>query len=1350
MQGNLLPISRVWRDIDAREINHSYLDVSLIESFGYFRTEKLSKHCCLFLLGRPGAGKSAEVRRIEEGAISSFSDECVVRFECKEFGADIWREITDSPEWSSAMAGPKPIRLVLDGLDEGFLREANYFNRLSRVLRNLRGHHPELRLILTCRPAEWRSEFAQEIHSLWGGIGKVPVFSIEPLTHVQIVELARSRKLPPDKVQKFSEWLRLNRFEEFAEWPRSLEWLVDEFIGGRRDRLTYSDLCRRRVERGFGEDVRFTDAGQAQNVTAWSDAVMLVAATLVFCGRKGITLQGSELECLSLDEMFSSRSLLAFPGGSKLSRETIREAVQKASHLMEAHGSFHRFQNQSDLEYLASAKLGSLDIEQVSELFGAPEPGGKWRVFPQLATTAANLAVQSPEFFEYLLQHDPRALLRVDFAKFSDDRKSAAVDAIFKAIATARATAHDQHAHYTTLRHPGLSAQLAPWLFDKRMSLVVRHLAFDIARETCEAEFWEEFWRVASDGSDEFLDGRLPTVIRLRGHSWPEDRLRTLAASQNDSIAGTAMDALLDRGWRPFKLAPFLRAKNSNTFGAFEGLLHRMAKMVNTDDVAPLLAICEQESWGEESYEAGGKFTASLFATGVANLDRMDVRKAVTGFLIRQSEELDWFHRIGMEELKKLGIDEPERRRKLLLAIAEDWPSEAREQLPILVFPISPEDHEWLLGETARATGNAARVLAFIASRLAWRLDENLRGALERAYDASPQLRAELPPTDESGIFETLRRIQRESDEKTRLRFSERKSNRKPYSHENHLRNALARARADEASAWTDICVALSEAGPDGYCSEFFKCNGILSLPGWARGTELQRAELARFARNFLLEIVVPEHPPDQTPYHCFSIVYALDIHCAALVDDAALRAAIQPFWAKAVFRCCGENGDVYPTLISALTKAAPEMMRSAWHDEFQKHWNRNGTIYPHLRSDAWNTVVESALIHVLSGTPLQPESYISGIIYLAQRNRTAATHIAEQRLTEYASQQESVARRASVAACIFILPELWAKAWPSFTEKTGDARQLLLEYAEWLDWPEREPAFKAMTNELLASLYGLLMREFPLTEAPRHEGAHFYTTLDHVYHLHNRVQSILESRGQVLALQEIFRTAEVLRDAWWTGPSIERARINAHSARRSPPEPAEFIRFLATEGGTFISDNDSLQRAVIASLRRYEKSLYPDAIMALWEKGVPRSEEVFQVEIARHLKQDFRKDGVVINMEAKVVSRESTDIRVEAGEFSVTVEVKLGHSKDKHRPLKKAMQSQLRDGYLKKLNETHGVYVVGWFFCGVFNAAGLRDMKTLTAARKFFASQAAKVSTPPFQIASIVLDCRWRKSAGL
>ena len=678
---SLLELKRRWRDIRgfSNEVrsNSSRIwldenDTSTLARYGLYHLGLLAKHECLVLLGRPGAGKTSEVERIASGQVEGFADEYCVSVSCREINADVDHEIDRIPEWRGSSQQTKPVRLILDALDEGYLRDARYFTALKLGLKNLRSQHTNLRLLLVCRPAEWDEAFGKAVHDLWRGEEEPKAYVLEPLTTENQSILVQSWGI--DDPSKLLRWVRLNNFEEFAAWPRSLKWLADQFAIGDAERITYTELCRRRAMRSFSdEDKRIEEAGRGNRVETWTHALMLTAATVVICGRKGVSLEGTDQGCLTLDEMFQRNIPLSMPERPSLIRVDVREAV-RTSDLMETHGGYHRFQNQSDLEFLAAAMLVSLELEQLSELFGCADDGGSWRVFPQLATIAANLATQSQEFFAWLLEHDPRVLMRVDFASKSTEDKITAINAIFAATAAANATAvHDEQAHFATLRNPQIEEQITPWLYDQSCPLSVRQLAFDIAFACCGPAFWLAFDQTVSTGQDGFLASRLPSVVSYFGRYWPEDRLKTLATVPDNRLAGAAMRALLDQGWKPGALAPLLREPTGDPVTLYDVLLSRqLPRECSIDDVPPLLA--KIAGWATIGAHASETRTLAeaLISKGVAALDRWDIREALIGFTTVRLKAHDWFfHANDPRSLARLGLDNVEHRRAFLLLLAD-------------------------------------------------------------------------------------------------------------------------------------------------------------------------------------------------------------------------------------------------------------------------------------------------------------------------------------------------------------------------------------------------------------------------------------------------------------------------------------------------------------------------------------------------------------------------------------------------------------------------------------------------------------------------------------------------------
>ncbi len=76
---------------------------------------------------------------------------------------------------------------------------------------------------------------------------------------------------------------------------------------------------------------------------------------------------------------------------------------------------------------------------------------------------------------------------------------------------------------------------------------------------------------------------------------------------------------------------------------------------------------------------------------------------------------------------------------------------------------------------------------------------------------------------------------------------------------------------------------------------------------------------------------------------------------------------------------------------------------------------------------------------------------------------------------------------------------------------------------------------------------------------------------------------------------------------------------------------------------------------------------------------------------------------------------------------------------------LKTAMQTQLRDDYLKRLGAPVGIYLVGWFDKAKWDPADPRKSRSpnwdLAAAQRWFDDQAQTLSVG-FIMRAIVLDC--------
>lgn len=147
------------------------------------------------------------------------------------------------------------------------------------------------------------------------------------------------------------------------------------------------------------------------------------------------------------------------------------------------------------------------------------------------------------------------------------------------------------------------------------------------------------------------------------------------------------------------------------------------------------------------------------------------------------------------------------------------------------------------------------------------------------------------------------------------------------------------------------------------------------------------------------------------------------------------------------------------------------------------------------------------------------------------------------------------------------------------------------------------------------------------------------------------------------------------------------------------------------------MQSGNQLLEVIIESLNRLQRRLQGEtpAVRDLWDRMPngsyrPVDENELSDYIKRHLDEDLRQRGVIVNREVEIRkgftkgTGERTDIRVDAvassgssqllDRLSVVIETKGRW----HLQLMTAMDTQLVNRYLKEHGTTFGLYLVGWF----------------------------------------------------
>ncbi len=152
-----------------------------------------------------------------------------------------------------------------------------------------------------------------------------------------------------------------------------------------------------------------------------------------------------------------------------------------------------------------------------------------------------------------------------------------------------------------------------------------------------------------------------------------------------------------------------------------------------------------------------------------------------------------------------------------------------------------------------------------------------------------------------------------------------------------------------------------------------------------------------------------------------------------------------------------------------------------------------------------------------------------------------------------------------------------------------------------------------------------------------------------------------------------------------------------------------------------------------------------------------PKDEQEVADYVARHLREDLRDGGIVVNREVQISrgigdgTGQRTDVYVDAinqgklesgyDELHMITEV-IGNW---NAGLSTAMETQLHDRYLKKSQCSNGLYLVARFESPKWIDSDSRKrscpQKSLTELREQFSKQAAELSKDGDRIRSYVLD---------
>jgi hypothetical protein len=580
----------------------------------------------------------------------------------------------------------------------------------------------------------------------------------------------------------------------------------------------------------------------------------------------------------------------------------------------------------------------------------------------------------------------------------------------------------------------------------------------------------------------------------------------------------------------------------------------------------------------------------------------------------------------------------------------------------------------------------------------------------------------------------------------------------------------------------------------------------------WKNADNRLRGRILKVAEAYLREYKPPQELLDQWSSSVFDR-RALAAHRALLLLFLENRTAFDALpqhelqmWAKATVWFPWAGGETWEAdnhaLLRALHKRAPEAVTEAvlariehvngredhLFDLRKLQFQWDGTLCDALIEKAGDVALRPPLLYDLLKGLLQLESALVMACWLSDPGTIGkfepgpAWHKAETLLTQSLAAETRNDERAKFIALALLdyAPDGgWPIVWPAMQSDPVWGQKVMLDFAPHDRHLDTGYFLKWMPEDALADWFLWLRREFPCHEDPHVGGFHTISQREQLGYFRDGLPKLLQGRGTpqaVRALERIVRNeAEHAQSdtEHWIKYLLPEARQLALAGTWSPAQPREIAMLLRSPHKRFVSNGDELLDVLVESLQRFDRKLQDETPAApdLWNslpsgKSRPKDENALADRLKRHLEDDIGGRAVVVNREVEIRrgdgegdnkgKGERTDIHVDAivpsndgaqewSTITAIIEVKGAW----HAELRKAMEMQLRDRYLKDNSCEHGLYVVGWFECPQWDRTDSRRRKapkmTLEETRSLFDQQAISLSHDGAHLRALVLDAKLR-----
>jgi len=940
---------------------------------------------------------------------------------------------------------------------------------------------------------------------------------------------------------------------------------------------------------------------------------------------------------------------------------------------------------------------------------------------------------------------------------------------------------------YRKLAHPKLADQLEPFIHDRTKGLIVRRVAVDIA-EACELrDLLALLVDLALDPS-ESLPVRVNAAYAVTriGADPTKARLKPLATGEagddpDDELKGCALRAVWPNSMEAKELFSVLTAPKQSSFvGSYHMFiasdLPKSLKPSHFPDA--LLWIGTQGSRQTMDYSFR-KFVDAIIIMGWQYLEAPGVLDAFATAALSRIKHLESL----VEDRSDYALDtqlreDHARRRRLLesmvFAFSEGDANEIVYSRPPLVLS---QDVPWMI-EKLRSSElkREKQIWSRLINRSLDRGDPRQIDAVLVACETEPILAEELRWL--------IKPVELGSPEAEKMKADylewqkwDRKNRERPLLDpppEKRVEKLLDDYESGNHSAWWRLNLEMT-LKPNSTRYDLSKEleSDLTVLPGWQTATTVTKKRIVEAAKSYLFK-QDPEtsrwlgtntlYRPACAGYRAFLLLLREDQNFIANLPGEVWKR-----WAPIIlaYPTPGgvDEGKPHHELVKLAYSFAPEDIIQTLIILIDKENSEVGHVSVTRKVEScWDKQVADALLEKVRDMSLKAESTRLLLVALIDHGGQEAESFAKSLISLPLSPVENERSRIVLAAGVLIMHAKdagWSTVWPAMQRDADLAREVVTIVAGREGWGDGKGIWQKLNEDQLADLFIWLVRQHPYSEDPQRDDGGRVTAAESIAHWRDAILQSLKMKGTTQACDAIRRISHGFPELPWLKWTLMEAEANARHHTWVPLKPSDILKLAADHELRIVQNGDQLLDVIIDSLKRLQAKLRGETAIAqfLWEGSKeaarPKNEAAFCDFIKWQLDEDLQRRGVVVNREVQIHRGEQTDIYVSA--------VVPGRGKDIydaatviiegkgcwHPELAHAMTTQLLDRYLKDSRCRHGLYLVGWFNCDLWDDTDYRKGRapSLTAeeAQRNFEGQAIELLRQGKLIKAVVLDTSLR-----